>query len=175
MNPLVHNPLHLADRAGLWIAGKIMRFAYIIVRVSPVAMLHAPRILFLLFSLGIFVANPMKYFPILLGMALFALLCLPKLHQDLPSIRSDWNAHLYKHYQARALYNRDHNTSFRRFTLLSIPLLTLVSLNGSSQESLFVSVANLCMLLCLFAGLWLDACDLPEPDDGDAFARPHAA
>jgi hypothetical protein len=174
MNPFASNPFELIDRAGLWAAAKAMKSAYMLFRVNPVLIHHAPRGLFILFGSAMVLADPAGHVFTLFGVAIFALICRSKLVADLPSIRSEWDARLYKRYQAQALAERD-NFMLRSFMQMVVLLLIIQNIDAFSSKPMFLAVTNLCMLLCLLAGTLIDACDLPEPDDGDAFARPHLA
>lgn len=174
MNPFASNPFELFDRAGLWVAAKAVKLAYALFRISPILTQHAPRGLFILFGIAMVLADPAGHVFTLIAMVIFALLCRPKFLADLPSIRSDWDARLYKTYQAQALEERD-NFKLRSFMQMVMLLLFVQNIGTLSSKSMFLAVANLCMLLCMFAAFWIDACDLPKPDDGDALTKPHLA
>jgi hypothetical protein len=174
MNPLATNPFELIDRAGLWAVAKGMKVAHTLFRVSPILMQHAPRGLFILSGIAMVLADPAEHVVTLVGVVIFVLLCRPKFLADLPAIRSEWDARLYKRYQALALAERD-NFKLRSFMQMVVVLLLAQNIGALSSQPAFVGVANLCGLLSMFFAFWIDSCDLPEPDDGDAFARPHAA
>ncbi|MNU58953.1 hypothetical protein D3C71_481030 [compost metagenome] len=174
MNPFASNPFELIDKAGLWTAARVVKWVYATFRFSPIAMHHAPRALIILFGAAVGIADPGGHPLTLFGTALFALVCGPKLLADLPNIRSEWDANLYRKYQAVALSMRG-DFMLRSFVQMILLVLMASNISGFSSRPVFTAVANLCLLACLAVGWWFDACDLPEPDDGDAFARPHAA
>lgn len=173
-NPFAHNPFEILDRVGMWTASRAMRFVYRGFRVNPIVMHHVPRALFALCGGIIFLSDPLGHLVMPLGLLLFGLICLPKLRRDLPAIRSEWDLTLYRRYQARALADRD-TLAFRSFTLVIVLLMAVVSLNSFSWDNAMVCIADMIMLACLLSSMWFDVCDLPEPDDGDVFARPHTA
>lgn len=173
-NPFAQNPFELIDRVGMWSAARMMRLAYRGFRMNPVVMHHVPRCLFVAGGFVIFVSDPLAHLVMPLGLILFGLICLPKLRRDLPVIRSEWDLQHYRRYQARALADRD-SLGFRAFTLVIVLLMAVVSVNSFSWDKAVVCIADMVMLACLPYSMWFDVCDLPEPDDGDMFARPHNA
>jgi hypothetical protein len=174
MNPFASNPFELIDRAGLWAVAKAMKAAYALFGVNPILVQHAPRGLFILSGIAMVLADPAEHVVTLVGVVIFVLLCRPKFLADLPAIRSEWDARLYKRYQALALAERD-NFKLRSFMQMVVVLLFVQNVSVFSSKPAFVAVANLCGLLSMFLAFWIDSCDLPEPDDGDAFAKPHLA
>jgi hypothetical protein len=174
MNPFASNPFELIDRAGLWAVAKAMKAAYALFRVSPILVQHAPRGLFILSGIAMVLADPAEHVVTLVGVLIFAMLCRPQFLADLPAIRSEWDARLYKRYQAQALAERD-NFKLRSFLQMVVVLLFVQNIGAFSSIPVFIAVANMGGLLCMFLAFWIDACDRPEPDDGDAFAKPHLA
>jgi hypothetical protein len=177
MNPLAHNPFELADRAGLWLAAKIMAHAYRNHRVNPVVIRQLPRWAYVGSGITLIVLEPAKMMLTAGFVVIFGFMSYLRLMYDLPCIRADWNADRYREYSAKALAERDNFTTLRSASLVTFVTILFVFASPYVSEKLSISTASLCitMLLSVVALFWVEAAELPEPDDGDPYARPQSA
>ena len=177
MNPFSHNPFDVADRAGLYLAERGIAAAYRRGRLSPVLTRHVPRIVFVLAFAWMAMTGPLEKSATIPLVALIALIAAVRITPDVPSMRVAWNADLYRTYGAVALKERE----IRVLRWIIIAVIAAVSTVGaailtSSSTALTGSLGGfLVMQLSLAFGHWAEAAELPEPDDGDLFARPHSA
>lgn len=171
MNPLAHNPFELADRAGLWVASKMIAFGYRNLSIHPVGARQVPRWLFVGLALAIPFFDPSRAKGFLPFLLIFVVVSAMRFIRDLPAIRKQWDAELYRTYGAKALHERESLTF--RAILLVVTIFLLVSPVPGASESLKVPYALSAMqIITLMLLQWIEAAELPEPDDGDFFAKP---
>jgi hypothetical protein len=177
MNPLTQNPVEFADDTGIRVAEKLIAAAYRKWRVNPVIMRHAPRAALIIATTAMALIGPAGSLHTLLLAASFALVAIAHISEDLPAIRSGWNADTFRSYSAKALKSRE-TTLFRRVVLCAAMLCITVGTSIVWSVALKIAVPFACFLvmeLSIIFTEWMVAADLPEPDDGDFVAAPHSA
>jgi hypothetical protein len=178
MNPLSRNPFELTDRAGLWLAAKLIAGAYRNFGSNPVAMRHAPSGAYVASGLAIVAFDPSKI-TLLLIIAMYAAFSYLLIEPDLPDMRAEWTADLYRKYGAKALRNRELLVA-RSLVLATVLTLIILSMRPASiglpqEPNSITDALNILMLLSFLFTYWTKAAELPEPDHGDPYAKPHAA
>ncbi|NTF16916.1 hypothetical protein G6L37_00555 [Agrobacterium rubi] len=176
MNPFAHNPVEIADKALLWISAKFIAFAYRQLAITPVLAIYVPRMTFLMAGSSIFLYNPVAGVALIPGLFLFSFGTFCKLRGDYHNMKKEWNADLYKTYSGKALQEREDKHNRAVVLAFSVTMFVLIStLMGEPQQVVDLPTLPFYVLIGSSILHWMDAADVPEPDDGDLFRRAHTA
>lgn len=174
MNPFSQNPVTFLDECGLAVSARMIRFGYRRLRISPVLLRSLPKAAFIAAALTTAAVNPHVRMPlIILAMFSTALLSI-RLAGESAAIRDKWNARLYRTYSALAIAERE-KFFFRQVIVVAVAACLTMGVSICIAARVPVAAAFLCFLalqLSVVFGYWMDAAELPEPDEGDLVAQP---
>lgn len=168
---MIPNPFELLDRGGLALSSRLVRSGYRNLGANPIAVQYIPWLTFVTSSAFIFFVDPIENAFKLVVLACIVGLYVPALLRDIPEMKRDWDLSQFRRYQAMALQNRDR--LFLRSFVTVIVLWDLTQALGFGPIPVHpVSTVDALQTICFPFLFWFEACDLPEPDDGDLVAQP---
>jgi hypothetical protein len=179
MNPFSRNPFEILDNVGLHIAKRVIAYLYHNFQINPVLSRHLPRGIFVATILLMTFVTNIGLPIVLVVFALNALISIARVHADWPAIEAGWNADAYRTFNAKAMIERERIGYRYMMIVLTLVLLT-IGLSAATSPAVTHSIAVpvgvffIMELSAIFID-WSAAAELPEPDDGDAFAKPHVA
>lgn len=172
MNPFDRNPFEIIDRVGLRAGSWLISISYRHLDISPIASRYFPRWMFLATGISTVLTSPSTFLSLLPGLSLFSFGVAAKFLAEHADMKSGWNADLFRKYSAKALKERESILLRSFIVVFSVAMLTLTS--GSESMAADGTPSWIMPALLLFFALlhWMDAAELPNPDDGDFFAEP---
>jgi hypothetical protein len=160
----------LFDNVGLKAAALGMHAFYRLFRVNPLVSRYLPRAAFLATLLFMVASNPIK----LLGVLMLFAICLDvtyrKVRNEIDDLRAEWDSSAFKKHSAKAVMERIEGVHLRAFFVVVEIVLFVAALEFGRGDELKIPVFCLAMqMVSLQFMLWIDACELPEPHDGDPY------